>query len=76
MLHETWVGIPATQSLRQEVDMPDRDVIMTNVRRGRGALLAGIVAAALILLSIWYFGVRGTNDIDVDDVPETVDADS
>ena len=56
--------------------MPDRDVIMTNVRRGRGALLAGIVAAALILLSIWYFGVRGTNDIDVDDVPETVDADS
>lgn len=60
--------------------MPDRDVIVTKEGSGVGALVGGILAALLILLAIWYFGVRGNGDdadvnIDVD-VPGTVAPDN
>jgi hypothetical protein len=56
----------------------EREVIVTNNGSGgssAGALVAGIVAVVLVLLAIWYFGIRGTDDADVNidvDVPETI----
>jgi hypothetical protein len=59
--------------------MPDRDVIVTKESSTAGALVAGIVAVILVLVAIWYFGIRGNEDADVNidvEVPETVAPDS
>jgi hypothetical protein len=60
--------------------MPDRDVIVTKEGSSAGALVAGILAVLLILLAVWYFGLRGTGDegdVNVDvDVPGTVAPDN
>ena len=56
--------------------MSQRDPIIVNNREGSstGALVAGIIAALLILLAVWYFGLRTSDDADIDidvTVPET-----
>lgn len=56
--------------------MSQRDPVIVNNREGSssGALVAGIVAVLLILLAVWYFGLRAEDDGDVDidvTLPET-----
>ncbi len=56
--------------------MSQRDPVIVNNREGSssGALVAGIVAVLLILVAVWYFGLRTEDDADIDidiTVPET-----
>lgn len=56
--------------------MSQRDPVIVNNRDGSsGALVAGVIAALLILLAIWYFGIREGDDADINidvNVPTSV----